>query len=258
MIAAIRDGRPRHLAFYEPNLQFDVGAATGHGKVDDPNAGFSFHNYCLGAAPGLPARARTRSAPAENVGETLVFDNAEAHAEETGAALLMTEFGDTEDAAIHERVADLADRFMVAWTDWAYMGSTGQIKIDNAAAADAGQHPRRAARRGQRATRIRSSCAGHAGESYRLRDGERFELGVRHRAGSGSRPARRRGASPARFPRRLRRRGRGRRGALRAGAEALRRRLMRRRASGSRSGSRSRSGRRPALRCARRRPAGIA
>lgn len=132
IIAAIRRSDPRHVAFYEPNLQFDVGAATGHGKVDDANAGFSFHNYCLGAAPGLPQVPDPIGA-CETIGETLVFENAEAHARETGAALLMTEFGDTEDAAIHARVADLADRFMVSWTDWAYMGSTGQIKRDNAA-----------------------------------------------------------------------------------------------------------------------------
>ena len=130
IIDAIRGADPRHLAFYEPNLQFDVGAATGHGRVDDPNAGFSFHNYCLGAAPGLP-HVPDPANLCRDAGETLVFENAEAHSAETGAALLMTEFGDTEDGAIHARVADLADRFMVGWTDWAYMGSTGQIKIDN-------------------------------------------------------------------------------------------------------------------------------
>jgi len=131
IIGAIRSADPSHLAFYEPNLQFDVGAATGHRKVDDPNAGFSFHNYCLGAAPGLPAVPDPVGA-CENIGETLVFENAEAHARATGAALLLTEFGDTENAAIHERVAELADRYMVSWTDWAYMGSTGQIKRDDA------------------------------------------------------------------------------------------------------------------------------
>jgi hypothetical protein len=64
------------------------------------------------------------------VGETLVFRNAQAHSDATGAALLLTEFGDTEDAAIHERMADLADGFMIPWTTWAYLGSTGQIIKD--------------------------------------------------------------------------------------------------------------------------------
>jgi endoglycosylceramidase len=132
IIAAIRGADPDRLAFYEPNLMFDVGAQTQHGQAADPNVGMSFHNYCLGAAPGLPQIPDPVGA-CEDIGETLVFQNADAHSAQTGAALLMTEFGDTEDPAIHSRVADLADRFMVGWTDWAYMGSTGQIKIDNAA-----------------------------------------------------------------------------------------------------------------------------
>ena len=129
IIAAVRQGDPRRLAFYEPNLEFDVGAATGHGKVDDPNVGMSFHNYCLGAAPGLP-RVPDPVNACRDVGETLVFRNADAHSSATGAALLMTEFGDTEDAAIHRRMADLADGFMVPWTAWAYLGSTGQMVKD--------------------------------------------------------------------------------------------------------------------------------
>jgi endoglycosylceramidase len=129
VIAGARSGDARRLVFYEPNLQFDVGAATGHGKVDDPNAGMTFHNYCLGAAPGLP-RAPDPTNACRDVGETLVFQNADAHSEATGAALLLSEFGDTEDAAIHGRLADLADAFKVPWTAWAYVGSTGQLIRD--------------------------------------------------------------------------------------------------------------------------------
>ena len=122
VIAAIRQADPARLAFYEPNLQFDVGAATRHGKADDPNVGMSFHNYCLGAAPGLP-RAPDPAGLCRDVGERGVFQNAEAHSAETGAALLMTEFGATDDAEIHQRMADLADEFMVGFTQWAYVGS---------------------------------------------------------------------------------------------------------------------------------------
>lgn len=140
VIAGVREGDPARLVFYEPNLQFDVGAATGHGKADDPNVGMSFHNYCLGAAPGLP-RVPDPVNACRDVGETLVFRNAEAHSSATGAALLMTEFGDTEDAAIHRRMADLADGFIVPWTAWAYLGSTGQI-IKNAAQPPEGDNLR--------------------------------------------------------------------------------------------------------------------
>jgi endoglycosylceramidase len=124
VVASIRRADPVHLVFYEPNLQFDVGAATRHGRADDPNVGMSFHNYCLGAAPGLP-HAPDPAGLCRDVGERGVFENAEQHSAETGAALLMTEFGDTEDAGIHGRMTDLADEFMVGWTQWAYIGSAG-------------------------------------------------------------------------------------------------------------------------------------
>jgi endoglycosylceramidase len=128
-IQAIRHADSRHLAFYEPNLQFDVGAATGHGSVGDPNAGFSFHNYCLGAAPGLPKIPDP--AGLCEIGEQLVFDNAEAHTESTGAALLMTEFGDVDDPAVIRRMLTLADRNMVGWTYWSYFRSAGgQLILD--------------------------------------------------------------------------------------------------------------------------------
>ncbi len=200
VIAAIREADRRHLAFYEPNLQFDVGAATGHGQVDDPNAGFSFHNYCLGAAPGLPHVPDPINA-CRDVGETLVFDNAEAHADETGAALLMTEFGDTEDPAIHARVAALADSFMIGWTDWAYMGSTGQIKIDNAGAPTADNIRR------ERLDAIvypYPQLVAGTPESYGW-DGERFELVFDTRSAAGDHRFRRGARSEivvprARFP----------------------------------------------------------
>ena len=132
VIAAIRQADPARIVFYEPNLQFDVGAATRHGKADDPNVGMSFHNYCLGAAPGLP-RAPDPAGLCQDVGERRVFQNAENHSAETGAALLMTEFGATDEADIHQRVADLADEFMVGFTQWAYIGSNpGQMIVDPA------------------------------------------------------------------------------------------------------------------------------
>ncbi len=131
-IAGIRQGDARRLAFYEPNLQFDLGAKTRHGKAADPNVGMSFHNYCLGAAPGLP-HAPDPTNLCRDVGERMVFQNAESHSAETGAALLMTEFGAALDPAIHARVADLADEFMVGWTVWAWFrADPGQIKKDPA------------------------------------------------------------------------------------------------------------------------------
>ena len=131
VIAGIRKADSRHTVYYEPNLQFDVGAKTTHGKVADPNAGFSFHNYCLGAAPGLP-HAPDPTEICKDQGERRVFQNAENHVAETGETLLMTEFGDVQDATIHRRMTELADEFMVGWTVWGWFRAAGQIKQDPA------------------------------------------------------------------------------------------------------------------------------
>src|SRR6185503_9206381 len=131
VIASIRRADRRHTVYYEPNLEFDVGAKTAHGKVDDPNAGFSFHNYCLGAAPGLP-HAPDPAEICKDQGERRVFQNAEDHVAETGDTLLMTEFADVQDATIHRRVTELADEFMVGWTVWGWFRANGQIKQDPA------------------------------------------------------------------------------------------------------------------------------
>ena len=131
VIRSVRAGDPHRIAFYEPNLQFDVGAKTGHGKADDPNVGMSFHNYCLGAAPGLP-HAPDPAEICKDQGERRVFENAEEHSKATGATLLMTEFGDVHDPLIHRRVTDLADEYMVGWTVWGWFRAAGQIKKDPA------------------------------------------------------------------------------------------------------------------------------
>ena len=132
VVAAVHRGDPRRTAYYEPNLQFDVGAKTGHGKLEDQNVGMSFHNYCLGAAPGLP-HAPDPTGLCKDQGERRVFQNAEEHSERVGGIpLLMTEFGDVHEAHIHRRVTELADEFMVGWTVWGWFRAAGQIKKDPA------------------------------------------------------------------------------------------------------------------------------
>ena len=47
--AAIRAVDRRTIVWYEPNVLFDFGAPTNVGALDDPHAGFSWHDYCLGS-----------------------------------------------------------------------------------------------------------------------------------------------------------------------------------------------------------------
>ena len=113
-IRAIREADARNLAWYEPLLTFDFGADTSHGDPDDARAGFSFHIYCLPGAFGSGTGDNCESF------EELPLDNADARTAETGDALLVTEFGATDDLATLERVAQLADDHMVGWQEWHY------------------------------------------------------------------------------------------------------------------------------------------
>ena len=110
-IAAIRKVDSSTLAFYEPLLTFDFGAQTSMGDTGDANAGFSFHDYCLdNSAPSCPTT------------EAVAFDNADAEAVKTDRALMLTEFGATNDRPRIEHMVDLADQHMVSWMWWAYCG----------------------------------------------------------------------------------------------------------------------------------------
>jgi endoglycosylceramidase len=51
-----------------------------------------------------------------------VFDNADAHSRRTGDALVLSEFGATDDVATLRRTVNLADRHMVSWQEWHYCG----------------------------------------------------------------------------------------------------------------------------------------
>jgi endoglycosylceramidase len=120
VLDAIRSAEPDKLVFYEPNVLFDYGADTHHADLRDSATGFSFHNYCLAASPGMPHLPGRLQDVACEKQEQRVFAQAERHARRTGVALLLTEFGATDDLRAVERAADLADRNMVSWQYWAY------------------------------------------------------------------------------------------------------------------------------------------
>jgi endoglycosylceramidase len=113
-IEAIREVDTRAIAWYEPLLTFDFGAKTSHVDPQDPRAGFSYHVYCLPAAFGGPAEDDCETF------EDMPMEYADQRSEETNDALLMTEFGATDNVTILERVARLADEHMVGWQEWHY------------------------------------------------------------------------------------------------------------------------------------------
>jgi endoglycosylceramidase len=106
----IRKVDPRHIVWQEPNVLFDFGAPSHLPKIGS-NSGFSFHAYCLTAgAADCPTM------------EALPFSNADDVARTTDRALMLTEFGATDDVTDLNRMAGYADDHMVSWLEWAYCG----------------------------------------------------------------------------------------------------------------------------------------
>jgi endoglycosylceramidase len=120
VIAAIREADRRTLAWYAPAVVFDFGADSSHGNPDDPRAGFAFNMYCLagGFVNFLPANPVDDLSCSQTY--ELTLDNADKQADETGDALLMTEYAATNDIAVVDEVNDLADEHMVGWQQWHY------------------------------------------------------------------------------------------------------------------------------------------
>jgi len=114
VITAIRAVDRRHLIFYEPFVVFDFGSTTHLPVFSDSDLAMSFHDYCLSnpATHGVQCR---RS-------EQLVIANALARSAASGSALLLSEFGATDNLADLERVTTDADAREISWTEWAYCG----------------------------------------------------------------------------------------------------------------------------------------
>jgi endoglycosylceramidase len=108
VIGAIRRVDRRSLVWYAPNVLFDFGSDSSHGDTGDPRAGFAFNMYCLAGGPTCGA------------GYGLTLDNAEEQSTETGDALLMTDFGATNDLDVLREIVELADERMMSWQQWHY------------------------------------------------------------------------------------------------------------------------------------------
>jgi endoglycosylceramidase len=117
---AIHTADPGHVAWYEPNVIFNDGAKTSHGDTG-PNAGMSFHVYCLaeGDTPG-PSPFDPEQETGCSTFEDLPFHNADAQSARTGDALLLSEFGATDDLGQIQRIIAAAERHMVSWQYWHY------------------------------------------------------------------------------------------------------------------------------------------
>lgn len=143
MARAIREVDTEKVVFYEPNVTFDFGANTWHGDIQDDNAAFSFHIYCLGTQFGeLPAS----DGLCENVGERPQFGYARNHVDQYQVATLLSEFGffsggpDSDSTPVIRRNTNMADEFMFNWTYWHYTGKSSDGIVINPALPPAGDN----------------------------------------------------------------------------------------------------------------------
>jgi endoglycosylceramidase len=118
LVSAIRAVDRRHLIWVEPQVLFNFGGGSTLTGIDDPQVGFSFHEYCLTAAL-THAQGGTAGPECHELG-SLVFDNAAAAAEANGWTSLLTEFGASDDLADIADVTALADEHLVGWQYWHY------------------------------------------------------------------------------------------------------------------------------------------
>ncbi len=115
VISRIRAAEGRHLVFYEPNVLFNFDANTNLPDLGFTRLGMSFHDYCLvGLVSGAPSSCSAL--------EEKVFENADAHAHATRDALVLSEYGATDDISTLKRITGFADQHMVSWQEWHYCG----------------------------------------------------------------------------------------------------------------------------------------
>ncbi|MGD0556144.1 MAG: cellulase family glycosylhydrolase [Streptosporangiaceae bacterium] len=111
---AVRQVNTKSLLFDEPWLTFDTGTPSSLGSTGDSETGFSFHDYCPFDAVSTELDF---ACPSYN---SSVFTNADDVSDNTGDALLMTEFGATDDASILSDVVADAASAKVGWLEWAF------------------------------------------------------------------------------------------------------------------------------------------
>jgi endoglycosylceramidase len=119
-LKAIRDVDVHRMVFYEPSILFYFGVNTKHDELGDPAVGFSFHHYSFVAAPGIPALP---GPPQDWLGgrqERRRFALAESHSRASNAALVLSEWGGTDNLRATLRMARLCDEAMLSWHHWAY------------------------------------------------------------------------------------------------------------------------------------------
>jgi len=122
-INAIRQVDDHHLVWYEPVVISQFGTEYHHPDTGDPEAGMSFHTYCIADVLGsLPVTIPEIADLSCEELEEMSISNAEERIEANGDTWLLSEFGATDDPDTVERMVNRADRHMLSWQWWHYCG----------------------------------------------------------------------------------------------------------------------------------------
>jgi endoglycosylceramidase len=120
-IAAIREVDTHRLVWYEPVVTSQFGTKYHHPDTGDPEAGMSFHIYCIAdALASLPVTIPEIADMTCEQLEELSISNADERAAENGDTLMLSEFGATDNPETIGRMVERADRHMISWQWWHY------------------------------------------------------------------------------------------------------------------------------------------
>lgn len=121
IFAGIREADEGAIVWWEPNVTANDGVLNHVGTVTpiaDDNNGLSYHAYCLiGGGEIVPGLSREDD-PECAISYELTFPNQAAAAARNGSALMLSEFGASDELVDIERKAVHADAIMSSWTYW--------------------------------------------------------------------------------------------------------------------------------------------
>lgn len=106
-VAALSPAVAAAAPWYEPQVIFNQGAKTNHGTVPGA-AGMSLHVYCLADQASSTPADPLQDVACRQAWEKLPSDDAEEQATRYADALLLSEFGASDDLNQIERVVRLA------------------------------------------------------------------------------------------------------------------------------------------------------
>lgn len=119
---AIHAVDPQRLVFFEPAYLADVGYASV-ATLAAPRTVYSFHPYCptmIMRQLGLPYLAPSQTLGGCQGLESYMMNMHVNKAVREGNAVMMNEFGATEDTQDINHMVTTADKLMLPWTHWAW------------------------------------------------------------------------------------------------------------------------------------------